>query len=153
MGLVRQGKPEVLFEDLFSDTWRKPIVANFIQTVAQEQADLLAPLPALSLLGGQHALGCGQAPGGAAQQDRHALHARVEPAMFMHSFADNLMTYGFAAMYAEPCYEEQLPLIRTMPSVGTYYENDRFGNTLRAGALLQGDRRQARASCSRSWRR
>jgi hypothetical protein len=130
MGLVRQGKPELLFEDLFSDTWRKPIVANFIQTVAQEQADLLAPLPALSCSVGNMRSDTDKRK--AALRNKIGTHYMRESnlAMFMHAFADNLMTYGFAAMYAEPCYEEQLPLIRTMPSVGTYYSNDRYGNTL-----------------------
>jgi hypothetical protein len=131
MGLVRQGKPEVLFEDLFSDTWRKPIVANFIHTVAQEQADLLAPLPALSCSVGSMKSDADKRR--AAQRNKVGTHYMRESnlSMHMHTFADSLMTYGFAVMYAEPCYESQLPLIRTMPSVGTYYENDRFGNTLR----------------------
>ena len=131
MGLVRQGKPEVLFEDLFSDTWRKPIVANFIHTVAQEQADLLAPLPALSCSVG--AMKSDADKRRAATRNKIGTHYMRESnlSVFMHSFADSLMTYGFAVMYAEPCYESQLPKIRTMPSVGTYFENDRFGNTLR----------------------
>jgi hypothetical protein len=131
IGLVRQGKPEVLFEDLFSDTWRKPIVANFIHTVAQEQADLLAPLPALSCSVGSMKSDADKRR--AATRNKIGTHYMRESnlSMFMHSFADSLMTYGFAVMYAEPDYESQLPLIRTMPSVGTYFENDRFGNTLR----------------------
>jgi hypothetical protein len=130
MGLVRQGKPEVLFEDLFSDTWRRPIVANFIQTVAQEQADLLSKLPALSCSVGNMRSDADKRR--AAQRNKIGTHYMRQSNLssFSHAFADNLMTFGFAAMYAEPCYEEQLPLIRTMPSIGTYYQNDRFGNTL-----------------------
>lgn len=131
MGLVRQGKPELLFEDLFSETWKKPIVANFIHTVAQEQADLLAPLPALSCSVGSMKSDADKRR--AAQRNKVGTHYMRESNLstFMHTFADSLMTYGFAVMYAEPCYESQLPKIRTLPSVGTYYENDRFGNTLR----------------------
>jgi hypothetical protein len=105
IGLVRQGKPEVLFEDLFSDTWRKPIVANFIHTVAQEQADLLAPLPALSCSVGSMKSDADKRR--AATRNKIGTHYMRESnlAMFMHSFADSLMTYGFAVMYAEPDYE------------------------------------------------
>jgi chromosome condensin MukBEF MukE localization factor len=89
MGLVRQGKPEVLFEDLFSDTWKKPIVANFIHTVAQEQADLLAPLPALSCSVGSMKSDADKRR--AAQRNKVGTHYMRESnlSMFMHTFADS----------------------------------------------------------------
>jgi hypothetical protein len=49
----------------------------------------------------------------------------------MHSFADAYLSYGFAPMYAEADYELQMPMIRLEDPRGFYYENDRFGNTLR----------------------
>lgn len=131
MGMVRQGKPEVLFEDLFSDTWRKPIVANFIHTIAQEQADLLAPLPALSCSVGSMKSDADKRRAGTRNKIGTHYMRESNLAMEMHSYADSLMTYGFAVMYAEPDYAAQLPKIRVMPSVGTYFENDRYGNTLR----------------------
>jgi len=131
IGLVRQGKPELLFDELFSETWKKPIIANFIATVAQEQADLLAPLPALSCSVGNMRSDADKRR--ASLRNKIGTHYMRESnlSQFMHVFADSMMTYGFAAMYAEPCYESQLPRLRTLPSVGTYFENDRFGNTLR----------------------
>ena len=131
MSFVRQGKPEVLFEDLFSDTWKKPIVANFIHTIAQEQADLLSPLPTLSCsVGGMKSDADKRR---AAVRNKIGTHVMRQSnlAMHMHRFADQLMTYGFSPMVAEPDYEAQLPKIRVLPSIGTYYENDREGNTLR----------------------
>jgi hypothetical protein len=131
IGLVRQGKPELLFPELFSDTWRKSITANFIDTVAREFAEMVSPLPALNCSVG--------AMKSDADKRRAALRNKIgthymrqsDLASHMFEFADSYFTYGFAVMYAEPCYEDQLPLIRTMPSVGTYYELDRYGNTLR----------------------
>lgn len=131
LALVRQGRPEVLFEDLFNDTWRKPIVANFIDTVAREQSDLLSTLPSLNCSVG--AMKSDADKRRASLRNKIGSHYMHESnlAMAMHDFADNLISFGFAVMYAEPDYECQLPKIRTMPSIGTYYHNDRFGNTLR----------------------
>jgi hypothetical protein len=43
--LVRQGKPEVLFPELFNDTWRRAIVSNWIDSVAREFAEMIARCP------------------------------------------------------------------------------------------------------------
>src|SRR4051794_26049490 len=93
IGLVRQGKPEVLFEDLFSETWKKPIVANFISVIAQEQSDLLAPLPALSCSVGSMKSDADKKR--AATRNKIGTHYMRESnlSMFMHSFADALLTY------------------------------------------------------------
>src|SRR6185312_10267029 len=100
ISLVRQNKPELLFEELFSDTWRKPIVANFIDTVAREFAEMVAPLPALNCSVG--------AMKSDADKRRAALRNKIgshymrvsDLAPHMFEFADSYFTYGFAVMYA-----------------------------------------------------
>lgn len=129
--LVRQGKPEALFPDLFSDTWKKSIVANWIDSVALEFAEMIAPLPALNCA--SRAMNTTADKVKAAKRNVIGSHYWRESNLKTHmvQFADAYLSFGFAAMMAEPDYEAGAPRIRVLPSIGTYYDNDRFGNTLR----------------------
>ena len=45
---VRGGNYDEAFPGLFPSEWPKPIVANFIDTVARDLAEVIAPLPTFS---------------------------------------------------------------------------------------------------------
>lgn len=129
--LVREGRPEVLFPELFSETWHKPIVANWIDSVAREFAEMLAPLPALNCSSG--AMKTDSDKRKASRKNIIGQHywSTSNLASFMIGWADQYLSYGFVAAYAEPDYAAGMPKIRLEDSCGLYYENDRWGNTLR----------------------
>jgi hypothetical protein len=45
---VRRGNIESIAPDLFNEAWKRPIVANMIDTAARDMAAMLAPLPAFN---------------------------------------------------------------------------------------------------------
>lgn len=129
--LVRQGKPELLFPELFSDTWKRAITSNFIESVALEFAEMIAPLPALNCA--SRAMKTDADKAKAQKRNVIGTHYWRESNLKarMVSWVDGYLSFGFAAMMAEADYAAAAPRIRLIPSIGTYYENDRHGNTLR----------------------
>lgn len=137
ISMIRKGTPELLFPDLFNDVWKRPIVANWIDGMAREFAEMIAPLPALncSSKGMRNVADKKQA----AQKNMIGSHYWWESKLAFHmiSHADRFLSFGFAGFLAEPDYKTGMPLIRLEDSIGLYYENDRHGNTLRAAKVWQ----------------
>jgi hypothetical protein len=131
ISMVRKGKPELLFPDLFNDTWKRQIVANWIDGFAREFAEMIAPLPALncSSKGMRNRADKKQASEKNLVGTHYWRESRLD--FFMLSHADRYLTYGFAPFVIEPDYESRMPRIRCEDSIGAYYENDRYGKTLR----------------------
>lgn len=131
MQLVRQGKPELIFHELFSETWAKPIVSNWIDSTAREFAEMLAPLPALNC--SSRAMKTDADKARAAKKNVIGMHYWREAKLADHmiTWADQYLSYGFAVAYVEPDYQRGMPMIRLEDPRGVYYENDRYGNTLR----------------------
>jgi len=129
--MVRAGKPELLFPDLFNDTWKKSIVANWIDSVARDFAEMIAPLPALNC--SSRAMKTDADKAKAQKKNVIGTHYWRESnlAAHMYSYCDAYLSYGFAPLYAEPDYEASMPRIRAEDPRGFYYENDRLGRTLR----------------------
>lgn len=129
--MVRAGKPELLFPELFSDTWQKQVVANWIDSVAREFAEMIAPLPALNC--SSKAMRTEADKRKAATKNIIGTHIWRESKLADHmiSWADQYLSYAFAPAYVEPDYTAGMPKIRLEDPRGFYYENDRFGKTLR----------------------
>jgi hypothetical protein len=128
---VRQGKPELLFPELFSDTWQKQITANWIDSVAREFAEAIAPLPALNC--SSRAMKTDADKRRAATKNTIGTHYWSESKLsdFMISAADQYLSYAFLPGYVEPDYQSGGPKIRLEDPRGFYYQNDRWGNTVR----------------------
>lgn len=137
ISMVRKGRPELLFPELFTETWQKAIVANWIDSVAREFAEMIAPLPTITCSSG--GMKTEKDKKLAALRNKVAQHVIVKSNLKarMFSWADAYLTYGFAAMLVEPDYDCQMPMLRTIGSVGSYYENDRQGTTLRFAHCTQ----------------
>lgn len=131
ISLVRQGKPEVLFPDLFNDTWKKPIVSNWIDGIAREFAEMIAPLPALncSSKGMRNTADKKKA----ALKNQVGTHYWTESNLKWHMIAqaDRLLTFGFAPFLVEPDFKANSPRIVCEDPIGAYYSKDRHGNTVR----------------------
>lgn len=127
MSLVRTGKANMVFQGLFPSDWPQPIIANFIDVVAKDTAEMVGVLPTLSAPG--------DSPLDESKRSKSDKKSRI---INYHAYASNLgtelvtaadrmSTYGFVALRVEPNYTESRPHIHVDDSLGTYYEKDRFG--------------------------
>jgi hypothetical protein len=124
---VRKGKISEVYPDFFPDGVDANVVANFIDIVARDLSEVMAPLPAVN---------CSAAN---ATNDRARKFAdnrtRIASNYFTHSDlsvqmysgADWYITYGFLPFVIELDEEAKLPRIRIENPVGAYPEFDRYG--------------------------
>ena len=124
---VRRGKISEVYPDFFPDGVDANVVANFIDIVARDLSEVMAPLPAVN---------CSAAN---ATNDRARSFAdkrtRIASNYFQHSDlqvqmysgADWYITYGFLPFVIELDEESKLPRIRLENPVGAYPEFDRYG--------------------------
>jgi hypothetical protein len=124
---VRRGKISEVYPDFFPDGVDANVVANFIDIVARDLSEVMAPLPAVN---------CSAAN---ATNDRARSFAdkrtRIAANYFQHSDlsvqmysgADWYITYGFLPFVIELDEESKVPRIRLENPVGAYPEFDRYG--------------------------
>jgi len=124
---VRKGKIAEVYPDFFPDGVDANVVANFIDIVARDLSEVMAPLPAVN---------CSAAN---AVNDRARSFAdkrtRIAANYFQHSDltvqmysgADWYITFGFVPFIIELDEESKLPRIRVENPVGAYPEFDRYG--------------------------
>ena len=124
---VRKGKIAEVYPDFFPEGIDANVVANFIDIVARDLSEVMAPLPAVN---------CSAAN---AVNDRARNFAdkrtRIASNYFSHSDlsvqmyqgADWYLTYGFLPFVIELDEDAKLPRIRIENPVGAYPEFDRYG--------------------------
>lgn len=124
---VRKGEVDIVFPDLTSDMFPKPIVANFIDTTARDLAEMLAPLPSFQC--SSSAMSSDAARKFADRRSTIAINyvvqSRLEKQML--TGADYYFTYGMLPFYIEPDFDTKLPRITVENPVGGYPEYDRWG--------------------------
>jgi hypothetical protein len=125
--MVRQGKISQVYPNFFPDGIDQNVVANFIDIVARDLAEVMAPLPAVNCSAVNQV------------NDRARKFAdnrtRIAANYFRHSDlqvnmyngADMYLTYGFLPFIIELDEEAKLPRIRLENPVGAYPEFDRYG--------------------------
>lgn len=124
---ARQGDITAIAPDLISEDFPKPIIANFIDTVARDLAEMVAPLPAFN---------CSSA---SMQSDAARKFADKRSKIVQHYVAnskidnqmlwaaDQYFTFGVAVAYVEPDFECKLPRVTFEDPMGGYPEFDRWG--------------------------
>jgi hypothetical protein len=124
---VRKGKIAEVYPDFFPDGVDANVVANFIDVVARDLSEVMAPLPAVN---------CSAAN---AVNDRARSFAdkrtRIASNYFQHSDlsvqmysgADWYITYGFIPFVIELDDDAKMPRIRIENPIGSYPEFDRYG--------------------------
>jgi len=125
--MVRQGKISQVYPNFFPDGIDQNVVANFIDIVARDLAEVMAPLPAVN---------CSAANQTNDRARKFAdTRTRIASNYFNHSDlqvqmyngADMYITYGFLPFIIELDEEAKLPRIRLENPVGAYPEFDRYG--------------------------
>jgi hypothetical protein len=127
--MVRDGQIELLQPESFNDRWPKSVVANFIDTAAQDTSEMLAPLPALNCASGTMRSDADKSR--AMKKNKIANHYWEQSCLEnrMYAGADRFLSYGFLPFYVEVDYDRQTPIIHLDDPMGAYYDNDRFGRT------------------------
>ena len=124
---VRRGDMVSVYPDMFPEGMNKPMIANFVDVVARDLAEVLAPLPSFNC----------QTPD--VTSDRAKKNANLRSMVVnnyvefsglqtqMYTGADWYNTYAFLPFVVEPDFEARMPRIRVENPLGAYPEYDRYG--------------------------
>lgn len=124
---ARQGDIAAIAPDLMSDSFPKPVIANFIDTVARDLAEMVAPLPAFNC--SSASMQSDAARKFADKRSKIAQHyvacSNLDTQMLWA--ADQYFTYGISVAYVEPDFDTRTPRISFESPLGGYPEFDRWG--------------------------
>lgn len=125
---VRSGKMAGVFPEFFAGETDQPVVSNFIDVVARDLSEAIAPMPALNCVSG--VITSDRARRFAARRQRIGSYYWTSSNLHLQMFAaaDNYVTTGFVAAQVEPDFRGYCPKIRFMDSRGSYPELDADGN-------------------------
>jgi hypothetical protein len=128
---VRRGDFESIAPDLFSDQFKRPVVANMIDTTARDMAAMLAPLPAFNCSASSM---LNERAKKFADKRTKIARNYVENSKLSLQMADrgadNYNSYGFVVGCVEPDFKDKSPYLRIESSIGAYpVWNDR-GDTV-----------------------
>ena len=124
---VRKGKIASVYPDFFPDGVDANVVANFIDVVARDLSEVMAPLPAVNCSAANSVND--RARQFADKRTRIASNyfSHSDLAVQMYSGADWYITYGFVPFMIELDEESKMPRIRVENPIGAYPEFDRYG--------------------------
>ena len=124
---VRKGKISEVYPDFFPDGVDANVVANFIDIVARDLSEVMAPLPAVNCSAANQV--SDRARTFADKRTRIASNyfSHSDLSVQMYSGADWYITYGFVPFIVELDDEAKLPRIRIENPIGAYPEFDRYG--------------------------
>ena len=124
---VRKGQIASVYPDFFPEGVDANVVANFIDVVARDLSEVMAPLPAINCSAANSVND--RARKFADKRTRIASNYfnHSDLAVQMYSGADWYVTYGFVPFMVELDEEAKLPRIRIENPVGAYPEFDRYG--------------------------
>ena len=124
---VRKGKIAEVYPDFFPAGVDANVVANFIDIVARDLSEVMAPLPAVNCSAANQT--SDRARQFADKRTRIASNyfQHSDLSVQMYSGADWYITFGFVPFIIELDEESKLPRIRIENPVGAYPEFDRYG--------------------------
>ena len=124
---VRKGKISEVYPDFFPDGVDANVVANFIDIVARDLSEVMAPLPAVNCSAANQV--SDKARQFADKRTRIASNYfnHSDLSVQMYSGADWYLTYGFVPFIIELDEEAKMPRIRVENPIGAYPEFDRYG--------------------------
>lgn len=138
---VRRGDVEKIAPDFFNEEWQRPIVANLVETAAQDVAAVLAPLPSFNC-----SASSGVSETAKAFADKRTKIARnyitaSELELQMNQWgADRYNTYGLMVLEVIPDFAVRCPRILIRDSVGSYPVWNSWGETVEYAQVTLRDR-------------
>jgi hypothetical protein len=124
---VRKGQIASVYPDFFPDGVDANVVANFIDVVARDLSEVMAPLPAVNCSAANQTSDRARAFADKRTRIASNYFAHSDLAVQMYSGADWYITYGFLPFIIEFDAEAELPRIRLENPIGSYPEFDRYG--------------------------
>jgi len=127
---VRKGEISSVYPDFFPEGVDTNVVANFIDIVARDLSEVMAPLPAVNCSAANQA--SDRARAFADKRTRIAANyfAHSDLQVQMYTGSDMYITFGFVPFVVELDEEAGLPRIRIENPVGAYPEFDRYGRCI-----------------------
>ena len=127
---VRQGKISEVYPDFFPDGVDANVVANFIDIVARDLSEVMAPLPAVNCSSANQVND--RARKFADNRTRIAANYFIHSDLQVHMYtgADHYITYGFLPFIIEMDEEAKMPRIRLENPRMAYPEFDRYGRCI-----------------------
>lgn len=126
---VRRGNIKQLFPDELdlNLTFEGTPIANFIDIVAHDMSEAIAPLPSLACVAGKMKTDKDLQRAETKNRigDNYWTQSRLERQMLQG--ADRYLTYGFQPFFIEPNIDGQIPYIQLDDPQGAYYEKNRYG--------------------------
>ena len=124
---VRKGHISEVYPEFFPEGVDANVVANFIDIVARDLSEVMAPLPAVNCSAANQV--SDRARQFADKRTRIASNyfQHSDLSVHMYSGADWYLTYGFVPFIIELDEESRMPRIRIENPIGAYPEFDRYG--------------------------
>ena len=124
---VRRGKIADVYPNFFPEGIDANVVANFIDIVARDLSEVMAPLPAVNCSAANQV--SDRARTFADKRTRIASNyfSNSDLSVQMYQGADWYITYGFVPFIIELDEDAKLPRIRLENPIGSYPEFDRYG--------------------------
>ena len=127
---VRQGRIAEVYPSFFPEGVDQNVVANFIDVVARDLSEVMAPLPAINCSAANQV--SDRARQFADKRTRIAANyfANSDLQVQMYAGADMYITYGFLPFCIELDEEAKIPRIRIENPMGAFPEFDRYGRCI-----------------------
>jgi hypothetical protein len=127
---VRRGKIAEVYPNFFPEGVDANVVANFIDIVARDLSEVMAPLPAVNCSAANQV--SDRARTFADKRTRIASNyfSNSDLSVQMYQGADWYLTYGFVPFIIELDEDVKLPRIRLENPIGSYPDFDRYGRCI-----------------------
>ena len=122
---VREGRMVEVYPDLFPEGMPAPMVANFVDVVARDLSELLAPLPSFNCSTMKNTNKAKKNADIRTQiVNNYIFQSDLESQMY--NGADWYLSYAFMPIIIEPDFDRRLPVPRIEDPTGAYPEYDHF---------------------------
>ena len=127
---VRKGQIATVYPDFFPEGVDANVVANFIDIVARDLSEVMAPLPSVNCSAANQANDRARKFADTRTRIATNYFAHSDLQVQMYTGADIYITFGFVPFIIELDEEAGLPRIRIENPVGAYPEFDRYGRCI-----------------------
>jgi hypothetical protein len=127
---VRKGQIATVYPDFFPEGVDANVVANFIDIVARDLSEVMAPLPSVNCSAANQANDRARRFADTRTRIATNYFAHSDLQVQMYTGADVYITFGFVPFIVELDEEAGLPRIRIENPVGAYPEFDRYGRCI-----------------------
>jgi len=127
---VRRGQISSVYPDFFPEGVDANVVANFIDIVARDLSEVMAPLPSVNCSAANQANDRARKFADTRTRIANNYFSHSDLQVQMYTGADIYITFGFVPFIIELDDEAGLPRIRIENPVGAYPEFDRYGRCI-----------------------